>query len=93
MSADVAGPDGSVLSEGLGPWTCRDAKQLRKHLAMNCRALLKTAPLVVEGVEDDDAEFALREIGHAESQLRGLRQMLEQAKVRRCSLVGDGDGT
>lgn len=78
-------------NEWLGPWTCRDAQQLRKRLAMNCTALLKTAPLVVEGVEDDDADFALREIGHAESQLRGLRQMLEQAKARRCSLVSEGD--
>lgn len=85
-------PLGLGSSDGLGPWTCRDAMQLRKHLAINCAALLKTAPLVVEGVEDDDPAFALREIAHAESQLRGLRQMLEQAKARRCSLVGEGDG-
>lgn len=65
-------PLGLGSSDGLGPWTCRDAMQLRKHLAINCAALLKTAPLVVEGVEDDDPAFALREIAH-ESQLRGLR--------------------
>lgn len=72
-------------------WTCADAQRLRGRLAMNCRALLTTAALVVEGVEDDDADFALREIEHAESQLRGLRQMLDEAKARKCSLVGEGD--
>lgn len=59
---------------------------------MNCKALLTTAALVVEGVEDDDTAFALREIGHAESQLRGLRQLVEQAQAKRCSMVGEGDG-
>lgn len=73
------------------PLDHRDARQLRKRLAMNCAGLLKTVPLVVEGVEDDDADFALREIGYAESQLRGLRQMLEQAKAARCSLVSESD--
>jgi hypothetical protein len=58
---------------------------------MNCHALRITASLVEQGIADDDAEFALRQIGHAESQLRGLRQLLDQARYLRCSLVEEGD--
>ncbi len=60
---------------------------LHKRIARNCRALLTTADAVVKMIEDDDAAFALREIANAESQLRGLRQMLDEAKALRCGLV------
>jgi hypothetical protein len=72
--------------------TCAEAQTLRRHLAKNCHALLVTAPLVVEGIEDDDIEFALRELSHLESQVRGTRQLLGQAKAQRICLVGEGDG-
>ena len=71
--------------------TCREAKELRRRIAVNCNALLKTISLVVEFVEDDQPGTALHEIGCIESQIRGLRQMLEEAQGSRVSLVGDGD--
>ena len=80
------------MNTGSAPWTRADAEKLRAHLAMNCKALLATVPLIVDGVQDDDAAFALREIGYAESQLRGLRQMVQQAKAKRCRMVDDGEG-
>jgi hypothetical protein len=69
--------------------TCAEAKTLRGRLAKNCHALLVTVPLVVEGIEDDDIEFALRELSDLESQVRGTRQLLEQAKAQRICLAGE----
>lgn len=75
----------------LGQNTRAAAKRLRKMIRKNGDALLRTAPLIVEAIEDDDGRFALEELSNAESQLRGLRQMLEHARDLKIALVGEED--
>ena len=75
----------------LGGKTCADAKRLREMIWKNGNALLRTAPLIVEAIEDDDGKFALQELANAESQLRGLKKMLKHAQKLKIMLVGEED--
>lgn len=54
-----------------------------KEVRMNCAALTNTLPVIFEAIDDEDIELALEEIGHAQSQLRGLQQMLSQAAANK----------
>lgn len=68
------------------------ARWLRTMIRKNGAALIRTAPLIIEAIEDDDTDFALQEIEHAESQLGGLKAMLARAQSLAIPLVGEESG-
>lgn len=51
------------------------------HIRKNCQALKSSQRVVLEAVEDGDHDLALEWITRMQSQLRGLHQMLTQAKL------------
>lgn len=54
----------------------------RKYIDMNLKALSSTCFNISDALSDDDFDFAIENIGYAESQLNGLKQLIDQLKSK-----------